>query len=139
MTSLASVDTSASTAKAPASGTVTSANVITIGTGTSFTGGAGQDVVSVGSTTKSVNTGDGDDTVTITATSIASGGSVSGGAGTDILKVSQANAVTIGTGTDAATAAWRAADTGNASGTNIRLDRLARDHTREGSSLSVAS
>jgi len=112
MTSLASVDTSASTAKAPASGTVTSANVITIGTGTSFTGGAGQDVVSVGSTTKSVNTGDGDDTVTITATSIASGGSVSGGAGTDILKVSQANAVTIGTGTDAATAAWRAAVTG---------------------------
>jgi len=64
VTSLTSVDTSASTAAAPATGTITTANVITIGTGVTYTGGGGQDVVSVGATTKSVAAGAGNDTVT---------------------------------------------------------------------------
>ncbi len=109
--SLATVDTTASTAAAPASGTATGANTITIGTGVTYNGGAGQDVVSVGATTKAVALGGGNDTAVVSVTALGAGGSISGGDGTDTLKLSNANAVTLSTA-GATQAAFKAAVTG---------------------------
>lgn len=108
---LTSVDTTGSTATAPASGVLTGANTITIGTGVTYTGGAGQDVVTVGATTKAVNLGDGNDTANVSVTAIGAGGSINGGNGTDILKLSNANAVTL-TGDATASTKFKAAVTG---------------------------
>ncbi|WP_305790850.1 bluetail domain-containing putative surface protein [Pannonibacter sp. P2PFMT1] len=92
---LTSVDTSGSTAAKPASGTATGANTITIGNQVAYTGGAGQDVVTVGATTKAINLGGGNDTAVVNTTALAAGGSINGGDGVNTLKLSNANAVTL--------------------------------------------
>lgn len=88
VTALTSVDASAST------GGLTLGAAI--GTGVTFTGGAGNDSVIVGATTKAITTGGGDDTVTVAGTAaLGTGGSIDAGEGTDTLKFSTyANAVT---------------------------------------------
>jgi len=111
ITSLATVDTTASTAAAPASGTATGANTLTIGTGVTYNGGAGQDVVTVGATTKAITLGAGNDTAIVTVTALGTGGSIAGGDGTDVLKLANADAVTLSTA-GTAQAAFKAAVTG---------------------------
>ena len=97
ITTLTSVDTTGSTAAAPARGVLTGANTITLGTNTAFTGGAGQDVVTVGATTKAIALGAGNDTVNVTVTALGAGGSITGGDGIDTLKLANADAVTLST------------------------------------------
>lgn len=62
---------------------------VTLGTAlavnTSFTGGAGNDTVSVGATTKAINMGAGDDVVHVSTTTLGAGGSINGGDGVDTL------------------------------------------------------
>ena len=53
-----------------------------IGTGVTFTGGAGADSVSIGSTTKAITLGAGNDTVTTSSAAVGTGGSVNAGDGT---------------------------------------------------------
>jgi S-layer protein len=53
-----------------------------LGNAVNFTGGAGDDSVSLGATTKAITMGDGNDTVTYGA-AVGTGGSVDAGAGTD--------------------------------------------------------
>jgi len=67
-----------------------------IGTGVTFTGGAGKDAVTLGATTKAITTGAGDDTVTLNAVAaLGTAGSVDAGDGTDTLVFNTyANAVT---------------------------------------------
>lgn len=63
----------------------------------SFTGVSGDDKVTIGATTKAVNMGDGNNTVTIATgvTTIGTGGTVAAGAGTqDVLSMATANAAT---------------------------------------------
>ncbi|SHO52258.1 beta strand repeat-containing protein [Desulfopila aestuarii] len=108
---LTSVDTSASTAVAPASGVKTGANTITIGTGVAYTGGAGEDVVTVGATTKAIALGGGNDIANLSVTALGTGGSIAGGDGTDVLKLSNADAVTLSTA-GAVQTAFKAAVTG---------------------------
>ncbi len=110
ITALTSIDTTASTAAAPATGTATGANTLTIGTGVTYTGGAGQDKVTVGATTKAVALGAGNDTATVSATALGAGGSVAGGDGTDVLKLANTDAVTLSTA-GTAQAAFKAAVT----------------------------
>jgi S-layer protein len=88
VTALTSVDATASTGGL----TVTAA----LGTGVTFTGGAGKDSVKLGATTKAITTGAGDDKVTLNAVAaLGTGGSVDAGEGTDTLVFSTyANAVT---------------------------------------------
>jgi len=97
ITTLTSVDTTGSTAAAPARGALTGANTITLGNNTAFTGGAGQDVVTVGATTKAISLGAGNDTVNVTATALGTGGSINGGDGIDTLKLANVDAVTLST------------------------------------------
>lgn len=111
VTSLTSVDTTASTAVTPASGTDTGANTFTIGTGVQYTGGAGEDKVTVGATIKSVNLGAGNDTATVSVTALGTGGSINGEDGTDTLKLTNADAVTLSTA-GAVQTAFKAAVTG---------------------------
>lgn len=111
ITALTTVDTTASTAAAPATGTATGANTLTIGTGVTYNGGAGQDKVTVGATTKAVALGAGNDTATVSVTALGAGGSVAGGDGTDVLKLANADAVTLSTA-GTAQAAFKAAVTG---------------------------
>ena len=111
LTALTTLDTSASTAAAPASGVATGANTFTIGTGVTVTGGAGQEVITVGATTKSISLGAGNDTANVSVTALGTGGSISGGDGTDTLKLSNANAVTLSTA-GATQTAFKAAVTG---------------------------
>lgn len=111
ITALTKLDTSASTAAAPASGTATGANTFTIGTGVEVVGGAGQEVITVGATTKAIDLAAGNDTVNITVTALGTGGSVKGGDGTDVLKLANADAVTLSTA-GTVQAAFKAAVTG---------------------------
>lgn len=63
----------------------------------SFTGGAGDDAVTIGATTKAVSMGEGKNTVTIATgvTTVGAGGSIAAGAGTeDTLSMATANAAT---------------------------------------------
>jgi S-layer protein len=62
-----------------------------LGTGVAYTGGAGVDTLTVGATTKAVNTGAGNDEVTMSA-AVGVGGSVDAGEGTDTLSMTAANA-----------------------------------------------
>ena len=66
-----------------------------IGTGVTFTGGAGADGVAIGAHTKAIDMGAGNDTVTATA-ALATGGSVNGGDGTDTLVINAASFTTAG-------------------------------------------
>jgi S-layer protein len=66
----------------------------TLAVGTIFTGGAGKDNIDVGVTTKAITAGAGDDTVTISATALGTGGTVDAGDGIDTLSMTAANAVT---------------------------------------------
>lgn len=83
-----------SVSSAASSGGVTLTTALA--TGVVFTGGAGKDTITVGATTKSINTGAGDDKVTVAGVSaLGSGGAIEGGNGTDTLAFSTfANAVT---------------------------------------------
>jgi|GEM_PF-2261341 len=110
ITTLTSVDTTGSTAVAPATGALTGANTISIGTQASYVGGAGQDVVTVGATTKAVNLGGGNDTANVTVTALGTGGSINGGDGVNTLKLSNADAVTLSSA-GAAQTAFKAAVT----------------------------
>lgn len=56
-----------------------------LATGVTFTGGAGADAVSIGSTTKTIDMGAGNDIVTTSSAAVGTGGSVAGGAGTDTI------------------------------------------------------
>jgi S-layer protein len=89
-----SVDTSGSTAVL-SSTSGTTANNITIGTLTSFTGGAGQDNVTVGASTKALSLGGGNDSLTLTAL-LATGSTADGGDGTDEIVIDVTNAATAG-------------------------------------------
>lgn len=111
ITALATVDLTGSTAVTPASGVLTGANTLTVGAAVAVTGGAGQEILTVAQTSKLVSLGGGDDTVILGTTALSTGGSVAGGDGTDILKLSNANAVTLGTA-GAVQTAFRAAVTG---------------------------
>jgi S-layer protein len=111
ITALVSVDTTGSTAAVPATGALTGANTLTIGTGVAYSGGSGQDIVSVAATTKAVALGAGDDTAVVSVTALGVGGSISGGDGTDTLKLSNANAVTLSS-SGAVLNAFKAAVTG---------------------------
>lgn len=62
-----------------------------LGTGVTFTGGAGADSVSLGATTKAITMGAGDDTV-IYGGAAGTGGSVNAGDGTDTIQMSGAEA-----------------------------------------------
>jgi hypothetical protein len=85
VTALTSVDASG------AAGNVTITPVL--GTGVTFTGGAGKDAIAIGATTKAITTGAGDDTVTMSV-AVATGGSVNAGNGTDTLAMAAADAAT---------------------------------------------
>jgi len=86
VTALTSVDASAST------GGLTIAPAL--GTGVAFTGGAGNDAVTLGATTKAIAMGAGDDTVTMSV-AVGTGGSVDAGDGTDTLSLAAADATTL--------------------------------------------
>jgi len=111
ITALTSIDTTGSTAAVPASGVLTGANTLTIGVNVAFTGGAGQDVVSVAATARAISLGAGNDTANISVAALATGGSINGGDGTDELILTNANAVTLSTSGSAQTA-FRTAVTG---------------------------
>ncbi len=88
-----SVDTTGSTASTSATnGTI--ANAITIGTSTSYAGGAGVDNVTVAASTKAIALGAGDDSLTLTA-ALSTGATVDGGDGTDTLTLTLAIAEAI--------------------------------------------
>jgi S-layer protein len=61
-----------------------------IGNSVTFTGGAGNDAVTIGSTTKAITTGAGDDVVTTTTAAVGTGGSVAGGDGSDTIVMTSA-------------------------------------------------
>jgi len=83
-----SVDTTGSTATAStANGTI--ANAITIGTSTTYIGGAGVDNVTVAASTKAINLGAGDDKLTLTA-ALGTGATADGGDGVDTLALTDA-------------------------------------------------
>jgi S-layer protein len=110
------VDTSAATNTASATGAanLTVANSVTIGNATAFTGGAGDDQVTVGATTKAIALGDGKNKVTLNAgtTALGTGGSITAGSGTaDTLVLANADAVTLST-SGAVQTAFKAAVTG---------------------------
>lgn len=81
---LTSVNTTGTT------GTVTSS----IGTATTYAGGAGVDVVTVGATTKALTLGAGNDTA-VMSVAVGTNGSVDAGDGTDTLSMTAAQAVTL--------------------------------------------
>jgi len=144
ITALTSVDTTGSTAAAPASGVLTGANTLTIGTATALTGGAGQEVITVGATTKAVALGAGNDTAVVSVTALGTGGSITGGDGTDVLKLSNADAVTL-SGANAVTTAFAAAVTGfetlditAAAASTVNVARLAAFDTVKYTSADVA-
>jgi len=81
----------------------TSAAVITSGdggvslaealtTGQTFTGGAGADTISIGTTTKAITMGAGNDKVTTSSAAVGTGGSVNGGDGTDTIVMNSTQA-----------------------------------------------
>ena len=63
-------------------------------TDVTFTGGAGKDSIAVGATTKAIDMGAGDDTVTVSGAALGKGGSLNGGDGADTLVMSSADAAT---------------------------------------------
>lgn len=71
--------------------TISSTNTAGVNLGTAlandvlFTGGAGDDAISIGATTKAIDMGAGDDVVTLSSASLGAGGSLNGGDGTDTL------------------------------------------------------
>jgi S-layer protein len=69
-----------------------------LGDAVTFTGGAGADSIKIGSTTKAITLGAGDDTVTTSTGLVGTGGSVAAGDGTadKIIFTTTANAVTAG-------------------------------------------
>ena len=56
-----------------------------LATGVTFTGGDGAETISIGSTTKAITMGAGNDTVTTSSAAVGAGGSVAGGDGTDTI------------------------------------------------------
>jgi len=117
ITTLTSIDTSGSTAvlaTATNGLTNTTNNVLTIGTGAAVTGGAGNDFITVGATTKAISLGGGTNQVTLNTgtTALGTGGSINGGTGTaDVLVLANADAVTLSTAGSVQTA-FKAAVTG---------------------------
>lgn len=93
LTALTSIDASAQTA----GGVDTKA--FALGTGVTFTGGAGADSIQLGATTKAIATGAGNDRVLLSATvtALGSGGSIDAGTGT-------ADVIAFADGDDAGTA-----------------------------------
>ena len=66
-----------------------------IGTGVTYTGGTGNDTLTVGATTKAVNVGTGNNSVTVSVSALGAGGTITSGSGTnDTLTMSAANAAT---------------------------------------------
>ena len=96
-----SVDTTGSTAVLSAT-SGTTANNITIGNTTTFTGGHGQDNLTVGASTKALTLGDGDDTLTLSSVAaLGTGGTASGGDGRDTLVMDVTSAATAGSSSGA--------------------------------------
>ena len=58
--------------------------------GVAFTGGAGADTISIGTTTKAITLGAGDDKVTTSSAAVGSGGSVAAGEGIDTIVMTSA-------------------------------------------------
>lgn len=92
-TALESIDASAST------GGVTISS--TLGNGIAFAGGSGVDTITLGTTTKAITTGDGNDVVTlVSGGGVGVGGSINAGAGTgDVLSFADADDATTLSGT----------------------------------------
>jgi len=86
---LTSIDASAQTA-----GGVDISAINNLGLGVAFTGGAGEDSIQLGASTRAITTGAGDDTVHINQAALGANGSVDAGAGTDTLSMSAAHAAT---------------------------------------------
>jgi S-layer protein len=136
ITTLTSVDTSGSTAVA-SSATATNktvANSVTLGVNTSFIGGAGNDQVTVGATTKAINLGAGVNKVTLIdgTTAVGTGGSITGSGADTLAFATAANAASV-SGSSSASAAFKAAVTGFSTlelgqiggATSIDVNRLA--------------
>lgn len=71
---------------------VTIGNALNVGA--TFTGGAGDDSIILGASTKASTMGAGNDTVTLSGAALGAGGSVDGGTGNDVLVMTAANAAT---------------------------------------------
>ncbi len=71
---------------------------VTLGTAldnsVAFTGGAGVETIIVGATTQAISLGAGDDDITVSASALGTDGSVDGGDGNDTLTMTAANAIT---------------------------------------------
>jgi len=65
-----------------------------LGVNQQYVGGEGVDNISVGATTKAINTGGGNDVVTISTETLGTGGTINGGAGTNTI-VANTNASTL--------------------------------------------
>lgn len=65
-----------------------------LGAAVVFTGGAGDDAITFGATTKAQTMGAGDDTTTVNVAALGTDGSVDAGEGTDTLQMTAANAAT---------------------------------------------
>lgn len=96
---LTTYDTGDSAWNTSAIKTITSTNTagVTIGTtlsnGTAFTGGSGNDTVTINNlNTKAIATGAGDDTVNVVGTTLGAGGTIDGGDGVDTIAFSAADA-----------------------------------------------
>ncbi|NML61178.1 DUF4214 domain-containing protein [Massilia sp. RP-1-19] len=70
-----------------------------LGTGVTFVGGAGDDEIGLGASTKASTLGAGDDVVTLSGAALGVDGSVAGGDGRDTLVLTAANAITATAGT----------------------------------------
>ena len=130
-TGLTAITSTATSATATAAGNTLGATTATqgFGTGVAFTGGAGNDTITVGATTKAINVGGGTNTVFLLSgtTALGTGGSITATTGTtDTLSLVNADAVSL---TVAATgAAFKALVTGfeivdvnTATGTTISM------------------
>lgn len=93
VTALTTIDASANTGGV----TITPA----LGTGITYTGGAGVDTIQLGATTKTITTGAGNDRVILTAgvSALGTGGSIDAGDGTDTLAMDADDAATASGGT----------------------------------------
>jgi len=130
-TGLTAITSTATSATATAAGNTLGATTVTagFGTGVAFTGGAGNDTITVGGTTKAINVGAGTNTVFLVSgtTAIGTGGSITATTGTtDTLSMTNADAVAltvtaVGAAFKAAVTGFETLDAGTATATTISM------------------
>ena len=130
-TGLTAITSTATSATATAAGNTLGATTVTagFGTGVAFTGGAGNDTITVGATTKAINVGAGTNKVFMVsgATALGAGGSITATTGTtDTLAMTNADAVAltvtaVGTVFKAAVTGFETLDAGTATATTISM------------------